>query len=244
MTRLTGRTALVTGARRGIGAATAERLRRDGARVTAVDVAGGHDVVRADVTDPDAMAAAVEHACDGGRLDICVANAGIFAGTELVDHDWEEWRRVIEVNLVGVAVTFQAAAQRMVADGKGGRLLATASVAAWSGTAGATAYCASKAGVAGLVSCLAVELGPYGVTVNAVAPGEIETEQNVAFIEEIAAREGISPTDVRRRWVEATPIRRLGDPADIANVFAFLASEDAAFMSGQTLIADGGKIVT
>jgi NAD(P)-dependent dehydrogenase (short-subunit alcohol dehydrogenase family) len=242
--RLAGRTALVTGGRRGIGAATAARLRAEGAEVAVVDVVAAEGVHQADITDPEAMRAAVERAAHGGRLDVCVANAGVFAGTPLVASELDEWRRVIEVNLVGTAVTFQAAARAMVADGGGGRLLATASVAAFSGTEGATAYCASKAGVVGLVSCLAVELGPHGITVNAVAPGEIETEQNRAFIADIAAREGIGPDDVRARWVAGTPVRRLGEPEDVAGVFAFLASDDAAFVTGQTIVADGGKAVT
>jgi NAD(P)-dependent dehydrogenase (short-subunit alcohol dehydrogenase family) len=244
VSRLSGKTALVTGARRGIGAATAQRLQADGARVTRVDIAEGEDVFLADVTDPEAMQRAVAHAAQDGRLDICVANAGIFGGTQLTDMAWSDFRRVIEVNLIGVAVTFQAAARRMVADGRGGRLLATASVAAYSGTDGASAYCASKAGVNGLVVCLAVELGPHGITVNAVAPGEIETEQNRDFIDDIARTEGITTQDVRDRWIANTPVRRIGDPEDVASVFAFLASEDAGFISGQTLIADGGKIVT
>ena len=96
----------------------------------------------------------------------------------------------------------------------------------------------------GLVSCLAVELGPHRITVNAIAPGEIDTEQNAAFIEDIARRERITTADVRNRWIAGTPIRRLGEPEDIASVFAFLASDGAGFISGQTIIVDGGKFVT
>lgn len=242
--RLDGRTALVTGARRGIGAAIVERLRADGARVTAVDIAPGDGVVQADVTDPERMAEVVDVAAGEGTLDICVANAGVFGGAPFVESSWTAWREVIEVNLLGTAVTLRAGAERMVERGEGGRLLATASVAAFSGTDGATAYCASKAGVVGLVRCLAVELGPHGITVNCVAPGEIETEQNAAFIEDIARRERIAADDVRARWIAGTPLRRLGAPRDVAGVFAFLASDDAAFVSGEMIVADGGKAVT
>lgn len=244
MGRLEGRTALVTGGRRGIGAATAARLREEGARVTVVDIDPGAGVFQADITDPEAMDAAVSEAAGTDRLDVCIANAGIFGGGALTESTVSDWERVVRVNLVGTAVTFRAAARRMLADRAGGRLIATASVAAFSGTDGATAYCASKAGVVGLVRCLAVELGPHGITVNAIAPGEIETDQNAAFIDDIAQRDGITPEEVRRRWIEGTPVRRLGEPEDIAGLFAFLASNDASFISGRTIVADGGKMVT
>jgi NAD(P)-dependent dehydrogenase (short-subunit alcohol dehydrogenase family) len=244
MGRLDGSTALVTGGRRGIGAATAARLREEGARVTVVDVDPGDDIFQADITDPEAMDDAVNRAAGDGRLDVCIANAGIFDGGLLTESTVPAWERVVRVKLVGTAVTFRAAAKRMLADGGGGRLIATASVAAFSGTDGATAYCASKAGVMGLVACLAVELGPHGITVNAIAPGEIETAQNAAFIDDIAARDGITAEAVRLRWIEGTPVRRLGEPEDIAGIFAFLASDDASFISGRTIVADGGKMVT
>ena len=244
MERFAGATALVTGGRRGIGAATAARLREEGARVTVVDVEPGDGILVADVTDPAAMDAAVAAAAGDGVLDVCIANAGIFGGGRLVEQELDAWERVVRVNLVGTAVTFRAAARRMIADAHAGRLVATASVAAYSGTDGATAYCASKAGVTGLVACLAVELGPHGITVNAIAPGEIETEQNVAFIAGIAQRDGTTTDAVRERWLQGTPLRRMGEPADIAALFAFLASTDASFISGQTIISDGGKFVT
>jgi NAD(P)-dependent dehydrogenase (short-subunit alcohol dehydrogenase family) len=160
--RLAGRNALVTGGAHGLGAATAARMRAAGARVTVAEIHEGEGIVAADVTDSAAMARAVDVAAGDGRLDICVANAGVFAVALLVESGLDAWRRVIDVNLLGVAVTFQAATRRMIAGGGGGRLLATSSVAAWRSIPGGTAYCASKAAVIGLVRCLAAEVGQHG----------------------------------------------------------------------------------
>ncbi len=165
---LEGRRALVTGAATGIGAATVERFRAEGASVLGVDVAPGFEGFTADATDPDQMAAAVRAA---GELDVCVANAGVSLMEPFLDGSVASWTRVIRVNLIGVMVTLQAAARAMP---RGGRLLATASIAGLHGEAAAAAYCASKAGVVALVKTLSIELGP-AITVNAVAPGQIET---------------------------------------------------------------------
>src|SRR5215211_4935359 len=164
MAALRGRRALVTGAATGIGAATVARLRAEGAEVFGVDAALDFAGLVADVTDPGEIAAAVASA---GELDICVANAGVSLMEPFLRGDLDSWRRVIDVNLLGVMLTFQAAAQAMP---RGGRLLATASIAGLHGEPSAAAYCASKAGVIGLVRTLARELAPLAITVNAVAP--------------------------------------------------------------------------
>ena len=154
MGALEGRSALVTGAATGIGAATVTRFRAEGAHVVGVDADPAYSGVVADVTDPDELAQAVLAA---GELDICVANAGISLMEPFLDGDMLSWERVLRVNLLGVMNTFQQAALAMP---RGGRLLATASIAGLHGEADATAYCASKAGVIGLVRSLAVELAP------------------------------------------------------------------------------------
>lgn len=242
--RLTGRRALITGAARGIGAATAARMRAEGAEVTVVDITAGDGVVGADVTDPDGMARAVAIAAGDGRLDICVANAGIFSTAPLVEAELPAWQKIIDVNLVGVAVTFQAAARRMIADGGGGRLAAMSSIAAWKSMPGGTAYCASKAAVIGLVRCFAAEVGPHGITVNAVAPGEIDTEMNDDFIAGLAEREGTTVEAIRKGMTDSIPLRAMGQPADVASVLTFLASDDAAYLTGQVISIDGGVSVT
>ena len=132
-------------------------------------------MVAADVTDPDQVAAAVEFAAGADGLDICVANAGVSLMEDLLDGTLESWERVLRVNLVGVMVTLKEAARSMVQSGNGGRLLGDRSVAGLHGEAGGSAYCASKAGVIGLVKTLAIELAPARITVNAVAPGQIDT---------------------------------------------------------------------
>jgi len=241
--RLAGKTALVTGAARGIGAATVRRLSRDGALVTGVDIVAGEGVLVADVTDPQAMAASVEAAARGGRLDICVANAGIFESRELLQSDLEHWERIMRVNVIGAAVTLQAAMRSMVASEGGGRLLASVSIAAWHGTHGSTAYCASKAALTGLIPALALEAGPYGITVNGVAPGTVDTEGNLPYLEKVAATEGISVAEVTARRAARIPLRRVASPEDIANVFALLASDDAGYITGEVVRADGGLLI-
>jgi len=247
---LTGRRALVTGASRGIGAAVARALAREGARVLAVDlrfddaacaVAGVEPYV-SDVCDPAALADAVAVAAGDARLDICVANAGVFTEREgFLGDDVAAWRRVIEVNLVGALVTLQAAARTMVADGGGGRLLATSSAAGVRGEAGWPAYCASKAGVIAAVQSLAIDLGPHGITVNAIAPGETDTEMHRGVV---AERGTPGPGgDLAVLLKQGVPLGRPGSVEEVAAVFAFLCSDAAAYVTGQTVAVDGGALL-
>lgn len=236
MGALEGRRALVTGAATGIGAATVERFRAEGASVLGVDVAPGFDGFAADVTDPEQMAAAVRAA---GELDLCVANAGISLMEPFLDGSVASWTRVIQVNLLGVMVTLQAAARAMP---RGGRLLATASIAGLHGEASAAAYCASKAGVVALVKTLSIELGPH-ITVNAVAPGQIQTSMSLGDLEEVSMRTGRSAAQLLEDHLEQrVPARRMGTAEEVAAAFAFLAGPEAAFVSGETLRIDGGEL--
>jgi len=237
MGTLEGRRALVTGAATGIGAATAARFRAEGAHVVGVDADPAYDGVVADVTDPDQIAAAVLAV---GDLDICVANAGISLMQPFLDGDLAAWGRVLQVNLLGVMNTFQQAAMAMP---RGGRLLATASIAGLHGEPEASAYCASKAGVVGLVRSLAIELGPRGFTVNAVAPGQIDTRMNSTDLETVSRREGRPAAELLQAHLDQrVPARRLGTPDEVAGVFAFLASDEAAFISGSVVTIDGGEV--
>jgi len=227
----------VTGAATGIGAATVERFEAEGAVVFGVDAAPGYAGLVADVTDPDQMAAAVAVA---GELDVCVANAGVSLMEPFLEGSLGSWRRVLEVNLLGVMTTFQAAARAMP---RGGRLLATASTAGARGEADAAAYCSSKAGVISLIRTLSIELAPRGINVAAVAPGQIDTAMNRADLERVASRAARRPEDLLREQLDReVPARRLGTPDEVAAAFAFLAGRDAAYITGIVLPVDGGLL--
>ena len=199
----------------------------------------------ADVADPAAMAAAVERAAlPTGRLDICVANAGVALHETLLDGAPADWLSVLKVNLLGVMVTFQAAAARMIDDKAGGRLLATSSGAGLRGESESCAYCASKGGVNALVQALACELAPCDITVNAVAPGEIDTALQRAGVARRAEALDRSPEEIHDELLtRAIPARRLGQPGDVAAAFAFLASPDASYITGEILRVDGGQLL-
>ena len=253
---LAGRRALVTGAARGIGLATARRFCEAGAAVALSDVLpdldgavgelvdAGHEAVAVpfDVTDEAAAEAGVS---DAGRrlggLDTLVANAGVFVDTPMLDTELSEFRRVLDVNLVGVFLCARAAGRHFREQGHG-VILATASQAGRPGHPGLSAYCASKFGVIGLVESLARELGPDGVRVACVAPGLIETAMFGQVVAGRVARTGESEEDVERRFARLVPVGRLGTPVDVADAFVYLASDLASFVSGATLVVDGGEV--
>jgi NAD(P)-dependent dehydrogenase (short-subunit alcohol dehydrogenase family) len=249
--RLSGKTAVVTGAAGGIGTAVSRRFAAEGAVVVAVDLepsafgrARGIRYVQADVADPRAMAQVMELAGEHGRVDLCVANAGVAQVEDFADGTVESWSRVLRTNLLGVMVTLQAAARTMIAGGGGGKLLTTASIAAVHGEPFASAYCASKGGVVSLTRALAVELAPHSITANAVAPGQIDTAMNAGDIEVMSARNGgQDPAEFRRHFLDANvPLRRMGTPEEVAALFLFLASDESGFVTGETVRIDGGEL--
>ncbi|MCX3062163.1 3-oxoacyl-ACP reductase FabG [Streptomyces beihaiensis] len=244
--------AIVTGAGRGIGAATAERLALEGAAVAVVErseadtastvssirAAGGRCVgIGCDVTATDQVEAAIDHTVEEfGRLDILVNNAGITRDNLLFMMGDEDWDAVIDVHLHGAVRTVRAAQRHMVRQGSG-RIVNLSSVAAL-GNPGQANYATAKAAVQGLTRTLAVELGPHGITVNAVAPGFIAT----AMTDDTARRQGSDPAQLRKKVASKVPLRRVGSPSDIVGVVAFLASADAAYLTGQTIYVDGGPL--
>lgn len=250
MARLAGKVALVTGAASGLGAATARRLARDGAKVLLTDrdiagediaasivAAGGQAAFRLhDVTSHPDWAAAVEHAVqDFGRLDILVNNAGVAGGRhELMDHSFEAWRQILAVNLDGVFLGLRQAGPRIAASG-GGSVINLSSILGKVGMAGAAAYCASKGGVTLLTKAAALEWASLGIRVNSVHPGFIDTPMVTGAL---AERE--DGNEMRVALMNAHPIGRFGVPREIADAIAFLASDDASFITGAEIVVDGG----
>jgi len=244
MGRLDGRVAIVTGAGQGIGFAIAKRLSSDGATVVIADVdeakgkkavaelGGDAHEVATDVGDEGSVAALFgEVLAAHGRVDVVVNNAAIVQFTPWDEVDFAEWRRIMRVDLDGVYLVCRAA-QIPMRDAGYGRIINIASNAFFAGTPNMAAYVAAKGGVVGLTRALATELGPYGITVNAVAPG-------------LTASTGVlaSPHKEAFGFVESLQaLKRTGTPEDIAPVVAFLATEEAGWVTGATYNVDGGHI--
>lgn len=250
MAQLNGRVAFVTGAGRGIGAATALRLAEDGARVALADLdISGCESVAADirklgsealvlecnVADTAVVQAAIDKTAEQfGRLDILVNNAGVLRDNLLFKMTDEDWETVMNVHLKG-AFNCSRAAQKYMVQQKYGRIVSLSSTSAL-GNRGQANYSTAKAGLQGLTRTLAIELGPFGITANAVAPGFIATEMTRAT----ARRQGHDPDEVIANASKVIPVRRVGQPRDVANVINFLVSEEAGFVSGQIIYIAGG----
>jgi NAD(P)-dependent dehydrogenase (short-subunit alcohol dehydrogenase family) len=243
------RTAIVTGASSGIGKATAIVLAHHGydvgltwhsdepgieGTVAEVEAADARVAIRqVDLADPTVGARVVDELADElGRLDVLVNNAGTGASTPFLEHSLEDWRRVLDVDLTAAFLGMQAAARRMVEQGEGGRIVAITSVHEHVPLLGSSAYCAAKGGLGLLVKVAALELAEHGITVNAVAPGEIATKMT-----------GQQDEDPERNERPGLPAGRPGHAEEIAHAIRYLASPEASYTTGESLVVDGGLML-
>ena len=243
--RLQGRHALVTGAARGIGFAIAERFTAEGARVTLVDLledVGRESAKRlanatfaaADVSNAGDVRRIVDDAlARAGRIDILVNNAGILQAGEFLDLKEEDFDRVLRVNVKSMFLMGQAVAKSMVERGVRGAIVNMSSVNAVLAIPTLVAYTVSKGAVGQLTKVMALALAPHGIRVNAIGPGTIATEMTKNLQTDEAAR---------KRILSRTPLGRIGEPSEIASIAAFLASDDASYLTGQTIFPDGGRL--
>ena len=243
--RFKDRVALITGGGRGIGAATAELFASEGAKVVVSDMdeAPAREVadpikglaIACDVTKREAVESMVERTVkELGRIDVLVTCAGIIRDNLLYKMTDDDWDSVIDTHLKGTFLCARAAQKHMV-EQKSGKMVFLSSTSAL-GNRGQTNYSAAKAGLQGMARTLAIELGPYNINVNAVAPGFVETRMTRATAE----RMGVDYEAFKMGAASQIPLRRVGQPVDIASVIAFLSSDESSFVSGQTIYVRGG----
>ena len=251
-----GKTALITGGASGIGRGCAERLSSEGANVMIADLAdasaalgacednaGRVDAIRCDVTDEAAVTAAVEATVASfGSLDISVNNAGVIFVSSIVNSDVEQWRQLMDVNVIGVYLGTRAAARQMIDQGRGGVIVNASSGGGRHGVPYFAHYCASKAAVIMLTQSAALELATHKIRVNCYTPGHIRTPFWDKIAEGYAEVTGMTPDEAVIAFEGSVPWGRFGTPEDVAGAVAWLASDDAEYVSGQCLAMNGAEL--
>ncbi len=254
MTRLAGKSALITGAARGIGRAFAETYLREGARVaiadidlakaraTAEELGDAAIAVHMDVSQQESIDRAVSETLAAfGGIDILVNNAAIFTAAPIVEIDRADFNRVFDINVAGTLFTLQAVARQMIASGKGGKIINMASQAGRRGEPLVAVYCASKAAIISLTQSAGLNLIAHGINVNAISPGVVDGEHWDGVDAFFAKYENKAPGQKKREVGEAVPLGRMGTAEDLCGMAIFLASTDADYVVGQTYNVDGGQ---
>jgi meso-butanediol dehydrogenase/(S,S)-butanediol dehydrogenase/diacetyl reductase len=252
------RVAVVTGAARGIGEAIAHRLGRDGLHVVAADLPSMQEGVAAtveaitaaggtataaetDVSEEASVQTLVETAVEaGGHLDVFVANAGIAQVQELIDYDAEDFQKILDVNITGVFNSYRQAARQMIAQGHGGKIIGAASIVAFRPFALLGPYSATKWAVRGLTQAAAMEWAEHGITVNAYGPGIVGTAMWDLIDEKLAAKHGQQRGEALAENARSIHLGRVSVPEDVAAMVSYLAGEDSDYVTGQTMLVDGG----
>ena len=254
MNRLRGKTALITGAARGIGKAFAEAYVREGARVavadinierareTAAELGDAAIAVEMDVTRQESIDAAVAETVRAfGHIDILINNAALFTAAPIAEIAREDYSRVFDINVGGTLFTLQAVARHMIARGGGGRIINMASQAGRRGEPLVAVYCATKAAVISLTQSAGLNLIEHGINVNAIAPGVVDGEHWDGVDAFFAKYEGKAPGQKKKEVGEAVPYGRMGTPDDLTGMAVFLATDEAAYIVSQTFNVDGGQ---
>jgi NAD(P)-dependent dehydrogenase (short-subunit alcohol dehydrogenase family) len=260
MKRFEGQVAVVTGGAKGIGGACADRFAQEGANVACLDIldkdnehhagelrALGVDAIalHCDVADPESVKTAVEAVAKRWkRIDILVAAAGIYTGAPLVEVSFKQWQRLINIDLTGVFLCCQAVAPTMMRQ-KSGSIINISSMAGKTSWNCSAEYSSAKSGVIGLTRAVAMDMAPYKVTVNAICPGNTLTDmvkKDVAPA--VGGRDGIDPEQWIKMRSNDSPLKRIAEPWEMGGVAAFLASEDARYITGQAIEVDGGMIMS
>ncbi|WP_417210305.1 L-iditol 2-dehydrogenase [Antarctobacter sp.] len=252
--RLDGKSALITGAARGIGKGFAEAYAREGATVAigdinmeaaeaaASDIGAGAYAVHLDVTRQDSIDAAIASVVDrAGKLDILINNAAVFDAAHTVDITRDSYDRLYAINVAGTLFTMQAAAKQMIAQGHGGKIINMASQAGRRGESLVLVYCSTKAAVISMTQSAGLNLIQHGINVNAIAPGVVDGEHWVHVDAMFAKLEGKAPGQKKREVEASVPAGRYATPADLAGMAVFLASSEADYIVSQTYNVDGGQ---
>ncbi len=253
--RLEDKVAIVTGSSRGIGRAIALSLANEGASVVVADKEPGHEtasMIRAlgkpafyiavDVRDARSVEQLVSRTIqEFGKIDVLVNNAGVFIFATVVDMTEEQWNLTFDVNIKGIFLCCKAVAREMIAQKTAGKIVNVSSSAALTGHVGYSAYCSSKRAALAFSESLAKELGPFGINVNAICPGDTETDMLTDELKKIAMQKDVSQDRARQEKLQNIPLGRFATPEDIANVVVFLASDEARHVSGEFIKITGGK---